>query len=377
MPRKSNIANRQPRLSSPGFTLLDNVLSLFVVTVLLLLFGGIMSTRNVNRTVQFRAQAAALVDEEVNVLKVLGANNLTNQVDGAFKNILFNAGHWSIGNDAANVDLVSSPCPPATTGKHCDSGVLDLALNGGITNRASGVLLWPAEVYSNNATSFQTSFLVKNDSPANWQVGLWFFAKDGSNGYRLRLGSYNGLGGTDLDPGVPGIQNLYLEKIVNGAATKIYSALTTVNLVSNTWYSLKVSVASATPTIKIYLNAQVQDTNTISDAAFTKGSTALLGWNGVHAEFDDVQTVVQAATSTWDFESTAVLPAAWTRLSLNDLPDGTANMFDDNGLLTVSSYPNNNSTSIKKADMTVRWQENGATRSYSTSAIIGNSGIGQ
>ena len=356
---------RSNRRKKRGFTLIDVIISLSIVTMMVLVYAGLATVRNLNRNTSFRAQAAALADEEIGALKRLGVSAITTQTSGSFMNILYNAGSWGITTDSGNLDAVSSPCPPPTSGLHCGANVLELAKNS-ISN-TSGRLLLPAGAYSD--ATLQASWKVMSDSASGWAVGYFFRAADSSNTYRLRVAG----AGTDLDSTTSGTQNFVLDKLVGGTNTVIFSK-SSVTFNANTWYSLKVVFSGSS--IKMYLNGNEQDSGTVSDTSFTTGSAALLGWGGVHAEVDDVQTVTTVSKS-WDFEGSTSLPTAWIRLSLNDLPDTTPNTIDDNGLLTTAAYPNTNSTTLKQATVTVQWRQGAKTQSYTAYGLIGNSTLGK
>lgn len=356
-----------------GFTLLDAVLSLFVLAVMVAIYGSFSRLHFVNRRVVLRAEAAALADEELNALKQMDVTTLPTQTNGSFFGVLSNAGRWQLGTDSADLDGTSSPCPPPLTAKHCGPHILELARNGAIVGNASGRLLFPAGAY--DVGTLRASWKIFSDSPAGSSVGFLFHAYDNANGYRLRVA----LTGVDLYPATAGTaENVLLEKLVGGAATPIWYRLTTITVSPDVWFNLRLVLnGGATNTMNIYLNGNQQDTNTINEATYASGQAALLGWAGVHAGVDDVQTISNGLPAAWNFDGSAELPAAWVRLSLNDLPDGTPNAFEDNGLLTLAPYPNvGGNTTLKQATITIRWTEGGATQSYSASGLIGNAGLG-
>ena len=341
----------------PGFTFLETTLTLFVVSIIILIFGSLISAREINRRTSFRVQAAALADEQLNALRRLTFSSLATQTNAAFRNILYNGGVWSVVADVS--------------AGHSAPNALALAKNTNMTNTVSGRLLWPEGVYS--TATLEAKWKAANDSPANWGLGYLFHAADAANGYRLRLGAT----GTDFDTSTGGNQNVMLEKIVSGTVTKVFSAVSTMAISPDTWYTLQVVLDPAgAATVKIYINGNQQDTSNINDTTFTSGPAALLGWAGVHAFVDDAQSIVNSVTSTWNFDSTTDLPAAWVRLSVNALPDGTPNTFDDNGLLTISAYPNVSSTTLKEAVITIQWQQSEQTRNYSTRSLIGQAALG-
>lgn len=330
--------------------MIETVLALFVLSIVILLFASFINARDINRRVLYRSQAAALVDQEINALRRIGFPNLVDQVNGSFLNTLYNGGTWTIS-------------APGVTGNR-----LELAGNSAMAGTVSGRLLFPAGAYG--AGTLEAAFKAATGSPSGWAFGFFFHATDTRNGYRLRLAD----SGTDLDLNTAGTQNLYLQKIVAGAETGIFSKSVAL-ITTDSWYTLKIVLDDTNPTMKIYINNNQQDANTITDTTFTSGAAALIGWNGVHLFVDDVQTV-NAGTETWNFDSDALLPAAWIRLGLNDLPDNTPNTFDDNGVLTIAPYPNANVQNLKQATVVVRWRTTSGITQYTSTILIGKSEVG-
>ncbi|MBI3572662.1 MAG: DUF1080 domain-containing protein [Candidatus Kerfeldbacteria bacterium] len=338
-----------------GFTLLDSVLALFIVGIAIAIFATLTGARAINRQTTFRSEAAALADEELNALKRLDVTTIGDQTSGAFKNILYSAGSWKIITDNAN------------SGSHTTPNVVELAKNSTITNGVSGRLLFPAAMYGD--ATLQAKFYVASDSPAGWAVGYYLRATDATNTYRVRVASAT----TDLDLGKSLTQNVVLEKVVGGSATVLLSPSSTVAFATNSWNTVQVVMTGSS--LSLFINGTQVGSASITDTTYSTGPATLAGWNGVHAEVDDVQTTVGATTTTWNFDGSSLLPVAWIRLGLNDLPDSTPNTFDDNGLLTTSAYPNANSTTLKQAKITVQWLS-GSLRSYTTTDLIGKSGLG-
>lgn len=372
--RKIMHLRKKTKISRPGFSLIDAVLSIFVVTIMASLLASLGNVRLVDRTVALRVQAATLADEEINILRGLDPTTISTQTNGSFKSILYNAGSWSITTDAANLDAVSSPCPPSTVSKHCGTNVVSLAKATGFSGTASGRLLFPAGTYQD--ATLQANWKVVTDSAAGWSVGYLLRMVDPSNGYRFRVADT----ATDLDTGKAGTQNVILEKVSSGVVTTLFSPAGSVTFSTGAWHNLKIilGTSSGNATIAMYIDGNQQGSGAVTDSTspFTSGPAALLGWNGVHAEVDDVQTTVGAISDSWTFESSTALPAAWTRLGVNDLPNNTATVFDDNGTLTIAAYPTSGSVGLKKATVTITWAQPNGTGSYSTSALLGNSGLG-
>ncbi|MFH0829374.1 MAG: prepilin-type N-terminal cleavage/methylation domain-containing protein [Candidatus Kerfeldbacteria bacterium] len=370
---------RHPSPRQCGFTLLEALLSLAVVLLLSVLMVSMASVRGVNRSTAFRSQAAVLADEEINALRRAGFENLPTQTSCTpvtncpLRNVLYNAGSWSVVVD--NNDSSSHTVP----------NVLMLAKSTGFSGTPSGLLKFPEETYGNVALIAKwkvvSDSVSSNDPNIGWSIGYVARASYAGTLYRLRIGEYT-IGGiqTDYDtvPTAPGKENVYLEKLVNGVSSRLASANATI--AKNEWYTLEL-VVSDTPTpvtITVKINSNTVATATDASSPLTSGAAALVGWNGVHAEVDDIQTVT-TETKTWNFDTpvTPTMPAAWIRLGLNDLPDSTPTVFNDNGYVVIEPYPDAGSTTMKQATVTITWQQsNGATKTYSASSLIGQSGLG-
>ena len=347
----------QPR---SGFTLLDTVLSLFLLGTMILMFGSLIGVRDVNRSVTQRAQAAALAEEQFNALRRVDISTLSAQTNGSFKNVFYNAGNWTIGSDSAD------------SGSHSVSNVLTIPGSTGFSGAPSGRLLFPAGQYTD--ATLEAKWKVLSDSPAGWAIGYVFRAADGRNMYRVRLAATS----TDLATGIGGVQNLVIEKIVDGATPTILDSKINAPISLDTWTTVKLVIDETQGTkFQVSIGGTQQNIATITDTTFTSGSAALLAWGGAHLEVDDAKTIVGATTTTWNFEGSSDLPSAWVRLGLNGLPDSTPTVFDDNGLLTLAPYPNANSSNLLKATIVVQWKTNQGSRSYTATGLIGKIGLGQ
>lgn len=320
-----------------------------------MVYAGLANVRQLNRRTLMKIQAAAIANEEIAALKRYDISALPNQTNGSFIGMLYNSGNWIIATDAG--------------AGHSAPHVLDLSAATGFSGKVSGRLQYPAGSYGNATHQVRVNF--RNDTAAGTAVGLYFRATDANNGYRLLVAP----SGTDLDSTVVGQQNWVLEKLINGAvvAPRLLS-ISVPGIGTNAWYTIKVVAANAS--LKTYLDGSGQDSGTLTDGDFTDGLAAIIGWGGVHAWFDDAETVVGAVTTTWGFDTSSDFPAAWVRLGLNDLPDGTAS-FDDNGKLTLAAFPNTNSVNLKQATVTVSWTQGSGTANYTTTALLGSSRIGQ
>ncbi|MBI4089786.1 MAG: hypothetical protein HY421_00120 [Candidatus Kerfeldbacteria bacterium] len=363
MERKS----RQPGQSKAGFTLVESILSLFVVSIMVALLVGLASTRDVNRRAAQRSQAAALADEEINALRRLDFTLLTDQTNCVtpsncpFKNVLYNAGRWAVVADG------TAPSQP---------NALELALASGFTNTQSGQLQFPAGTYGDATFTVQVKVAtdsVSNSNPSlGWAVGMTLRSRDAANGYRLRFAENDAAGVlTDLDTVAAGVQNVYLEKIAGGSATPLGS--TNVTLAKGTWYTLEAAITGTSPvSFTIKVDGTTVLTSSDSSSPYASGSTALIGWNDVHALVDDVQD----GSGTWNFDGSTELPLAWVRLGLNDLPDSTPTTLNDNGTVEIVPYPQPSSVDLKKVTVTVGWVQKNTTQTYTTTSLIGKSELG-
>lgn len=367
--------NQQDR-GRGGFTLIESLLALSMVLLLSVFLSALATVRVANRSSAYKTQAAMLVEEEINALRNKGVALLPTQTSCSpatncpLWNVLYNAGHWRVvndGTDAAN---------------HTVPNVLELKLATGFSGTPSGILQFPEGTYGDatfTAKFKATSDSVSNSNPATgWSVGYVVRASDERNQYRLRIGENSGAVNEDFDPGSGGTQNIILEKVTNGTATKISSATRTI--AKNTWYSVVMAVSgtsTVTFTLQIDGSAVALPGATDSTSPYATGTAALIGWNGVHAEFDDIQTVA-AATNAWNFDVpvTPTMPAAWVRLGLNDLPDATSAVFNDNGYVVIEPYPDGSSTTLKRATVTVTWHQGNAVKSYSAATFISDSAFG-
>lgn len=349
------ITNLQPNRQRQGLSLVDTVLSLAVMGILVVVFAGLANVRSYNRRIVQRVQAAAIANEQLSALKRFDSLALPTQTNGPFLGMLYNAGSWKVTTDAS--------------AGHSASQVVELAKANGFSNAVSGRLLFPAGSYGD--ATLETNIILRPDTGAGTAAGFFFRASDAKNGYRFLVAPT----GTDLDTSVTGQQNWILERVVNGSP--VIPRILSVNvagITTNAWFT--VSVVFAGSSLKTYFGPNEQDSGVLTDDAFTDGPAAVIGWNGAHLAIDDVTTTVGGTPSTWDFEGVASLPAAWVRLGLNDLPDATPTVFDDNGQLTLTPYPNTNSVGLKQATLTVSWQHTTGPATYTITALLGSSKIG-
>jgi len=355
---------------------MESMITLFVVLMMSLLLVAIASVRGINRGSALRSQAAMLADQELNALRRAGFASLPTQTDCGTpsncpaRNVLYNAGDWSVAADPSNAPDHSVP------------NVLALEGTAGITGRPSGILQLPSGRYGDvtlTSAWFVADDSVSNDDPdSGWSVGYYVRAVDARTMYRLRIGEYQASGvQTDYDTALAGVQNVYLEKVLNGAVSKLASANMTI--AKGGWHDIELAVTGTTPvvlTLTVDGNAVPVLTATDAVSPIIAGSAALVGWNGVHAEIDDVQTA-GPPTGTWNFDIPAAptMPAGWIRLGVNGLPDATPTVYDDNVTVAIEPYPDGASTTLKQVTVTVSWLQRGTTQTFSTSTLIGVIGL--
>lgn len=338
-----------------GFTLMESIVALFLVTIMAILLVQLVGLRPFNRRLAFRAQAAALADEATNALRRLSFASLSDQTNGPILNVLYNAGRWQVIADGNQGGA-----------NHTTPNALELALPAGAVSGLSGQLLLPAGGYQ--AVTVTAKWKVVSDSPTNWAVGYQIRSRDARNSYRLLLAA----SATDLDGGTVGTQNVVLERITNGAISVMRSSAL-AGVAMDSWFALLVSVTATGE-----FSASFDGTalfSPVTDTTFTSGPAALIGWNGVHAEVDDVQ-ITTTATEAWDFDSSLQLPTAWIRLGINDLPDSTPTAYDDNGTLTLEPYPTAGATTLKRALVTISWVDARGGQSFTTTTLVGQSNLG-
>lgn len=352
---------------------MDAILGVMVVAFIAILVASLSFVTKSNSRAIRRLQASVIADEEISALKRLPIANISDQTNGLPLNILANAGTWSVVADSANVDAISAPCPPPTTGKHCGQNVLNVSGGASFAGKINGRLLFPADAYGD--TTIQSSWYVVNDSPTDWIVGYYLRARDIQNGYRLRIGSAT----TDL-AAAAGTQNIVFEKIVNGTPTALFTSSGVVNIPTNTWVSIRVVMSGNA--FSIYKDGALLTGGSFTDGSSTYavGRVALAAWNGAHARADDVTEIDSSSCNAspskcWNFEAESVVPTAWTRFGHNDLPDSTATTFDDNLTVTLEPWPAG-ATDIKRATVTVSWRDALGSQSLTAVGYLRKENIG-
>lgn len=337
--------------SRQGFTLIEVIVVILFVLILTSFLTGMVTLRGINRYSAHRAQAAALVDEQVSALRRRDVTTLTNQTNGPPIGVLANAGDWRVATDTA-LPL-----------NHTIPNVVELPANG--TSNEAGRFLLPAGTYG--PMTVAAKWLAVSDSPANWNVGLWLHATDSRNGYRVRVAN----AGVDLDTTAIGDQNVLLEKITQGAPTLLASG-TAATVATSFWFTVSVAT-DATGLITVTVNGFVSASET--DTSFMSGPVALLGWGGVHAKVDDV-TITTTGSENWNFDAETILPTGWTRFGVNDLDDATPTTFDDAIAVTIEGFPDAGTTSLRRVTVRVTWLEGSTARNYTTVSYLGKSGLG-
>jgi type II secretory pathway pseudopilin PulG len=306
-------------MKAKGLTLIEVVVGLFIVSVLVIIFGVSFSAAVVARRVKLRNIAYALADEQLAALRSYDASAVADQADGPLIGVLFTEGAWEAAADA------SSPSPP------------NAFRTEGSGTEISSVMPLPENAYGD--FTLEASFKVLPGAPAGWRAGFLFRAPDTENGYRAYLTA----------------TSLVLERLDGGTASVLYSDLRSVAL--DAWQTLSVTAAGSS--LSIELNGLPVTTQT--DAAYAAGKAALAVWEGASAHFDDVSIDGDA----WDFDAAAEgsIPGGWERFGLSDLPEG-------DGTLTVETLFGD--SGFKRFTAEVSWDENGSTRAISLSSDKAN-----
>lgn len=355
----------------PGWSLIDALLSIAVVALLGVLIAGLGALARSNTRAIRTISAAAVANDQLAAIQRLDITTVSDQTSGAPLNMVYNAGAWSVVQDLTGVDSLT-PCPPPSLSQHCGANVLELPGSASFANKESGRLQFPADTYGD--TVLQASWKVVGDSPANWIFGLYFRMTDLRNGYRLRIGSSS----VDFQAG-GAIQNVIMEKLTNGTASTLYISSGVVNVPTNTWMAFRLTMAGNSFTVTKDGAAFI---STVTDGTnpFLLGRAALVGWNGVHARVDDVTTIDPSGCSgspgvCWNFEAEDILPTAWSRFSVNDLPDVTPTTFDNNIAVTIEPWPVG-ATDLKRITVVVSWQDGSQIESETAVGYLRKSGIG-
>lgn len=313
-----------------GFTLIEALLGLVVVVAIIAIFASAFSALGLRATTSHEVIAADLARQEVESLRRLNPNRLTNRVDSPFIGVLYNLGKPVVIADGSAL--------------HSPPNVLDLRAGSGTTASVRAVI--PTNELTDASWSGKVFIRAQPDSSPGWQIGFTIRQADDEDGYRVRLAAST----TDLDTSSNGTQNALLEKIVAGATTKLASALVTFG--TGSWSTISLNATGTTIAFSLNGNAIFS----VTDGALCtlcKGSLAIEGASGVHAVIDDVDVTTTGERWNFNAEPTGQLPGDWTNTTLQSLPGAT-------GLLTITDVPG--LASLKQIDVRVQWTESNQTR---------------
>ena len=323
--------NRQPENKNIGYTIIEAIIAIGLVGFFILIYSASFTAVTSNQFLKHKSLAYNLASEELEALRSTPFTKITNRTSGNFIEVAYNKGTWSVQPAA---DAPSSP------------NIYQLASPSGNPSGITGVAVVPGFDYDN--FTLETKIKVVADSPATWQAGAYFRYHDADNYYRAYFTA----------------TNLYIDKKVAGVETSLTSKAKAFS--TNTWYTLKV-VANANA-FEVYINSILELSATDADSPFTSGRIALLGFNSVHAYFDDV-SITTSTTKTWNFNSDTVglVAASWQRFGLNDLPQGT-------GKLTIEDAQAG-FTDIKRVKTRVEWYERNNLKFIELSTLISEQGL--
>ncbi len=314
----------QKQNSQKGFTLIEALISILVVSFLVFIYAN--TSYFIERAGQIKNTILAynIAQEEIESLRNLNYDSLTNQIEGDFMNVVHNKGSWKVFNDG-------------TTNVYELAASTDLGL--------TGLALLPF----GNMTDYtlETDIKIDSDSPVTWESGFFFRIKDINNFYRVSFDS------TDL----------YIYKKVNGVETVLFtsSLITTTNF----WNTFKLVISGNN--FEIYRNLNLLGSCSDPESSFSHGKIALLGINGPHSYFDDVK-IDGSLVINGDFEAGPLdkLAEDWQWLSLYELPRGL-------GKLTIEDYEGD--SNIKNIYVTVEWFDGNKIRDIELQTLISKYGI--
>ncbi|MFH1366715.1 MAG: hypothetical protein ABIH38_01855 [Patescibacteria group bacterium] len=306
-----------------GVGLIEALISILVVSTLVIIFSNISYFLKVSTSCKNMIHAYELAQEEIESLRHFSFDKLTNRTDADFLNIAYNLGTWQVADDSTNyIYELKSP---------------------GVVSGITGLALLP--LGDDDNFILETNIKVRADSPAGWQTGFFFRYQDKNNNYRLSFSP----------------NSLTLVKKVEGAETTLYTSAPATAF--DIWYTYKLETSANT--LKIYRNTVLL--TTVTDSSFTSGKIALLGFNGVHAYFDDIK-INSTLVTNGDFSLGPLGQTAdgWERLGLNDLPSGQTK-------LTIQDY--GGSADVKEIIAKIQWQDNNRTRQVSLTTLISKYGV--
>lgn len=299
-----------------GFTLIEVLIAIAMVGGVIAVFGVLLNVLRINKSGSFAAAAYKIAQEEIDIVKSYPLSSLTARTSSTFIGTIDNAGSFGAMTTST---AISSP---------------NALANNAASSSPLGIITLP---YANLADFAFESSVKKTD--ISGKTGLLFRAKDLDNYYFLYLQN----------------NQLVLDKRFNGVTSTLYSTAQT--FLPDTWYKLKIAAAGSN--LSLYIDDNLR--STVTDASLALGAAALAN-QGNTAHFDNASLIHDSITENWNFDNLTPgsLPANWTRLGINDLPNGA-------GALTISE-PYGAAT-IKKIDVTVSWTERGQNKLITLSTL--------
>lgn len=302
-----------------GFTLLEALVTIGLAAVILAIYSALlMGVYFLSRT-EFGVQATSFVQEGLDALRTLEYEDLLDRTDGNLLGLTFTRGDWAVFDDSGD-------------------NVLRLPIVADDLGGETGLVALPGN-YRNDFT-VTADVKARNLSVSGWSAGLALRYRDSENHYRFRFSA----GGIAFD------------EVVQGVETTLWSQSSTYD--KDTWYELEVIASGDQFTLK----RNGVTLTTVTDDTFATGDVAIISLDGALVDANDV-SVTEGSTTSWDFESDeeGAMPDDWRRISAFDLPDG-------NATLTIEDYLGQ--TDMKKATVTVSWEETALTKTATGTVVI-------
>lgn len=300
----------------PGFSMIEVIVSLFVIVMVLSIFSASVVTLSANQSNQNKNFAYGFAEAELAALNDYPFDSLTERTDGDFVGLAYNLGSQKIVGD-----------PGAQSPSQVHSVVPASVMVGG---NISSIALLPEGYYTD--FTFSGYLKILSSSPADWQAGIIFRHDDINNYY---FWSITG-------------SSMKLVKVLSGTPSVLWSASQTFN--TETWYKLKVVTLGTS--LKVYLNDVLKIDQ--SDSSFGSGYIGFLGQNSSYYYLDSLHLESSVKNGDWFFDAEIVdsFPAGFLKIT----PSGLAGL---RGKLTIENY---GGTDIKKITAKVAWQEKGSQK---------------
>lgn len=309
-----------------GFTLLETIITIGVISLILIGILGVSALVNLQRSTRYRAIARNLLAEEGEALRAASFSDLENRSNTQFIEVAYPAGDWT----------VQAPGTPQS-----EPNVYQVGSATGAANPSRQVI--PTGRIGDGA--YETFIRVQASSDPAWKVGLYLRYHDALNHYLVRFSS----------------TTIEFVKTVEGVPTTL--GQTAIAFSPGTWYRMTVTVTGASFAVSI--DGTERLTLTDPGSVFTQGNFVLAGFDGASAEFDDI-SFSGTASANWNFdgaENAVNEPAVgWRKTSPTDLPSGATAMTISDAQVSF--------TDLKRIVLSVSWAERGATRQLANTFYI-------